>query len=273
MSKGGKKEKEREPKDEVVQQKEVEKKVEEKGKIKKEAEVLLTKDIVKKVKESYYQTLSDKGDESVMSFSGTVNKRELKELQKIADIGALNAAKSLTMMIGKEVSIDIPEVEVVDIRKAPEITNTLDEIAISVLLGFEGDLKGDLIFSMPQKEALSLISNLLGMELSELTPDGKSAIMELVNVVGTSVLNVIANKLRFIVVPKVPEFAYDYLYATLTSILLKHSIKSNDVFLLKTRFYYEDEIILANLLFIPEDDSARKLVERLKQGQNSEEVS
>ncbi|MCX7678849.1 MAG: hypothetical protein N2316_06485, partial [Spirochaetes bacterium] len=60
------------------------------------------------------------------------------------------------------------------------------------------------------------------------------------------------------------QVIHDYMQATLDSILVMHSIKSDYALIMETDFYYGDDRIIGNMLVLPDTDSLKTLVEKLR---------
>ena len=112
-----------------------------------------------------------------------------------------------------------------------------------------------------------LIDMLYGLPESqerELSEDGVSALKELTNIIGSSILNVYAEKSQLVVKPNVPTFVHDYLQSFMDSILVMHNIEHEYAIVMETAFYFEDDRVVGNLMILPEAESLKTLVSGIR---------
>jgi two-component system chemotaxis sensor kinase CheA len=193
---------------------------------------------------------------------------DLKKIQVLANVGITHGAESLSKIIGKQVDLAIPEVRLLPVEKVPEMIGQPGDIYIGVCMALTGDMKGTVVFSLPEKSGLELIDGLFGLasgETKELSEDGESALKEITNIVGASVVNAISEKTGLVIMPDVPLIRRDYMQAILDSILAAHNVRNEYLLTMDTEFYYQDDRVMGNLMIIPETDSLRKLVEHLQE--------
>lgn len=192
---------------------------------------------------------------------------DLKKIQVLANVGITHGAESLSKIIGKQVDLAIPEVRLLPVEKVPEMVGNPGDTYIGVCMALTGDMKGTVVFSLPEKSGLELIDGLFGLatgETKELSEDGESALKEITNIVGASVVNAISEKTGLVIMPDVPLIRRDYMQSILDSILAAHNVRNEYLLTMDTEFYYQDDRVMGNLMIIPETDSLRKLVEHLQ---------
>lgn len=193
---------------------------------------------------------------------------DLDRVRILANTGITHAAENLSKILGRRIDLSIPDVRFIRIDKIPETIGTIDSVYIGVYVPFLGTINGTILFSFNEENGFDLIDTLWGTETGktrELTEDGESALKELGNIVGSSVINVIADKLSMAIKPTVPTVTHDYMQATLDSILVLHSVKSDYALIMETDFYYGDDRIIGNMLVLPDTDSLKIIVEKLRQ--------
>lgn len=98
----------------------------------------------------------------------------------------------------------------------------------------------------------------------KLNEDGISAIKELTNIIGSSILNVYAEKSKLVVKPNVPTFVHDYLQSVMDSVLVLHNMQDDYAIVMETAFYFEDDKVMGNLLILPAADSLKILVKGVR---------
>ncbi len=196
-----------------------------------------------------------------------ISKEELNEFNLLSNMGAANAAESLSKILNKRIDLSIPEVKLTPVEKIPEFFGNLDEPYMGVLLGIEGDINGTLLLLLQEKVGFDLIDMLYGTDSSgtkELSEDGVSALKELTNIIGASILNVYAEKSNMVVKPNVPTFVHDYLQSVMDTVLIMHNIEHDYAIVMETAFYFENDQVMGNLMILPETTSLKDLVKGFK---------
>jgi two-component system chemotaxis sensor kinase CheA len=196
-----------------------------------------------------------------------ITKEELNEFNLISNMGAATAAESLSKILSRRIDLAIPEVKITPIEKIPDFLGNLDEPYMGVLLGIEGEINGTLLLVLQESVGYDLVDMLYGKSESaekELSEDGVSALKELTNIIGSSILNVYAEKSMLVVKPNVPTFVHDFLQSIIDSILVMHNMDHEYAIVMETAFYFEDDRVVGNLMILPEAESLKKLVSGIK---------
>ncbi|PKL38053.1 MAG: hypothetical protein CVV44_12865 [Spirochaetae bacterium HGW-Spirochaetae-1] len=191
----------------------------------------------------------------------------LREFQLIANIGAANAAESLSKILQKRIDLSIPEVNVWPTEKIPEKVGNIDSAYIGVMLPVVGEAQGTMLFIIDENVGFELIDMLYGSSSKEskiLNEDGESALMEITNIIGSSVLNVFAEKTALAIKPEVPTIVHDYMQSIMDSILIKYNMTSDYAIIMDTAFYFENDQVIGNLLLLPETNSMKRMVDKLR---------
>lgn len=124
---------------------------------------------------------------------------ERDALTEIVNIGVSRAASGLRGMIGDEVILSVPAVEVVDMRTAASL---LDEREtgelVAVRQDFDGAFSGRALLIFPQNNSRLLLRALLGPDTTddELAAMEQEALAETGNVILNATLGTMANMLR-----------------------------------------------------------------------------
>lgn len=196
-----------------------------------------------------------------------ISKEELNEFNLLSNMGAANAAESLSKILNKRIDLSIPEVRLTPVEKIPDFFGNLNEPYMGVMLGIEGEINGTLLLLLQEKVGFELIDMLYGTDSSgtnELSEDGVSALKELTNIIGASILNVYAEKSNMVVKPNVPTFVHDYLQSVMDTVLIMHNIEHDYAIVMETAFYFENDQVMGNLMILPETESLKVLVKGFK---------
>ncbi len=218
------------------------------------------------LKDNIENTLTSGNPGQHMAASLNLSKEDLNSFQIIANVGAANAAEALSKILGKRIDLSIPEVSLKPVESIPSLLGEANKSYIGVMLNILGDAKGTVLFIFEEKTGFDLVNHLYGTSnaTSELTEDGISALKEITNIVGSSVINVFAEKTGLLIKPSIPNIVHDFLESIIDSILAVQNTKSDYAIIMDTAFYFENDQIVGNLLIMPEAESLKLMVEKLR---------
>lgn len=219
------------------------------------------------LKESIKATVESGSTDGHIKKSLGIDEEGMERVQVLANVGITNAAESLSKILGKQIDLSIPTVELLPVEKVPETFGEVDNIYIGVYMPLVGDIKGTILFGLAEEAGFELIDMLYGIESGktrELDEDGESALKEVTNIVGSSVVNVISEKTAIAIKPTVPTIVHDFMQSILDSILVLHNISNDYVLVMDTEFYYQNDRVIGKLMVLPETESLKKIVDRLK---------
>ena len=111
---------------------------------------------------------------------------ELSAVQEIANIGTGNAATALGMLVGRQIDIGVPAIELVPLAEAAERIGPLESTVAAVLTPVRGDAPASLLLALPMASA-DVLCGLLGTDAaSEL---GHSCLQEVGNILTGSYID------------------------------------------------------------------------------------
>jgi len=187
-------------------------------------------------------------------------------LQEISNIGLGNAATALADLLNKKIEIVVPKACFIDFEGIETVFEDLGELAACINLEVQGDIRGTIIFIFAQKSILKLVSMLMGQEIGtihELDFMGKSAAMEIGNIMSGSFMNAIGGMTGLLLSPSVPVFAFDMVGAVFCSSILASGHYDDKILMINTVFYQEQEEIKGHFFFLPELGSLERLFKSL----------
>lgn len=133
---------------------------------------------------------------------------ERDALTEIMNIGVSRAASSLRKMIGDQVHLSVPSIEVVNQRRAARLISEreISEL-IAVRQDFSGPFSGRALLIFPETNSLELVRAVTGDELSaeEVIEMEHEALAETGNVILNSCLATMANMLKRSLTMTIPE--------------------------------------------------------------------
>ncbi|MGN0320350.1 MAG: chemotaxis protein CheC [Lachnospira sp.] len=203
-----------------------------------------------------------------------INLNELNEIQydvlrEIGNIGAGNATTALSQMLNQKMDMSVPKVALVPFNEISEIMGAEDQTVVGILLGFEGDIYGMMMFLFDTKSAHHLVNALMmqdretgvdsGADFSEME---MSALKEIGNIVSGSYLTAISKLTTLKMISTIPEMTIDMIGALL-SVPASEFGKYGDKLLLIQSQFGEMDFVNGYFLMIPELESYDKLLDSL----------
>lgn len=190
-------------------------------------------------------------------------------LREIGNIGAGNATTALSQMLNQKMDMSVPKVALVPFNEISDVMGSEDQTVVGIMLGFEGDVEGMMMFLFDTKSAHHLVNTLMmrdkedGVEEgAEFTDMDMSALNEIGNIVSGSYLTAISKLTNLKMISTVPEMTIDMIGALL-SVPASEFGKYGDKLLLIQSQFGELDFVNGYFLMIPELDSYDKLLASL----------
>jgi chemotaxis protein CheC len=133
---------------------------------------------------------------------------EKDALTEIVNIGVSRAASNLRKMVGAQVLLSVPSVEIVSQRRAARLISEREiSNLIAVRQDFQGAFSGRALLIFPEVNSLELVRAVTGDELTETEVEDieREALAETGNVILNSCLATMANMLRRSLTLTLPE--------------------------------------------------------------------
>ena len=124
---------------------------------------------------------------------------EQDAIAEIANMGVSRAAVSLRQMVGEQVLLSVPAVEIVNRTKAAQLVDGGNSRKlVAVQQSFEGPFSGRALLIFPEAESLELVRSIVGAEQSfeDVIDLEQEALAETGNIFLNACLATIANVLR-----------------------------------------------------------------------------
>ncbi|TGK88404.1 chemotaxis protein CheA [Leptospira bourretii] len=195
-----------------------------------------------------------------------MSSKDIKKLENIVNTGMMNAGVVLSQLVGKEVELFIPEIKLTDREGlAKEFRYSMDQF-FGMKIRMTGDLNGNLLMMFSEENGSEIAKELLGSEdakyaegsLHKLSEDMVSVLSEISNIVCSSVMNSLSNKLKKEILPSVPEMitgsfmdVIDIVKPERTKFLSMH-----------TEFNHQGSNLIGVLVFLPDFDELVDLIHK-----------
>ncbi|GGE65367.1 chemotaxis protein CheC [Priestia taiwanensis] len=194
----------------------------------------------------------------------------LDVLKEIGNIGAGNAATSLSQLLQKKIDMKVPSVRILSFNEMIESVGEAESVVVSVFLRLEGDITGNMYVLLTLEQATHFIKHLTsdnefsfeqlnGSELSI------SALQELSNILAGSYLRALSDFSQLRLYPSVPELSIDMLGASLSHSLIELSQESDVVIMIDTTINEDvtGDSYNSHFLLMPDPESLRSIFRAL----------
>jgi len=123
---------------------------------------------------------------------------ELDALTELVNIGVSRAATNLRDMVGEEVHLSVPSVDLIRRKKAVEILSRNDSKLVAVHQVFEGDITGRALLIFPETRSLELVRAVTSgnLPLEDIIDLEQEALAETGNIILNGCLATMANMLQ-----------------------------------------------------------------------------
>ncbi len=191
------------------------------------------------------------------------NSLRLDALKEIFNIGAGNAADTLSIMSGNRVMISVPEIH---ICKIPEISRYIGEMEremIGICHNVYGGIKGKILLLISRHSGEQLAKSLVHeYKVNESANDiFENALKELSNIIIGAFLNAFSSMVRGKIIHSIPYFAIDMTGALVDSTIALFAEKDDLIMVLKSIMTGSAGIFEIYFLFFPQPDSLGKILE------------
>lgn len=183
-------------------------------------------------------------------------------LTEIGSIGTGHAATAMADILGKKITITVPQVELVSFDQVSAFAGGPGHSLACVYLDVLGDLPGAVLVMFNESSAGRLLGSLIpdaDLDFFNLTELQQSALMELGNILSGAYLSALADFSRQRIFLSVPRLAVDMVEAVLSVPMAKLGYKADYALLIQARFF-EDSANRGYILFLPEPSAAEKLL-------------
>lgn len=196
---------------------------------------------------------------------------ELDLLKEIGNIGAGNAATSMSKLINKKIDMQVPSVKIVEFDEVMNMIGGPEELIVAIMFHIEGDTPGTVYFILSRKEAEQLVNQMVpGQENSmfsgiESNPFVISILQEAGNILTGSYLTALSDFLKLNMQPSIPYYSFDMAGAILSAGLIELSQVTDYAIIIDTKINDSEATngVNGQFFFIPEPESLSKIFHAL----------
>lgn len=196
-----------------------------------------------------------------------LTEEEYSRLYSVINTGMINAGFVLSQLLGVTVEVSVPEFKTIELDEL--LTYIPEDKIIAVNLNTTGDFRAlvSLVFDEVngKRASADLMGVTSGDDQAKLSDeDVKSVLSELTNIVGSSILNALANKTGVEIHPTVPAYHDGSSKDLLKDINSRYSQEDVlKVIYISADFYRDDMELLGKVFLLPTKDSLSMLAGKL----------
>lgn len=196
---------------------------------------------------------------------------QLDVLREIGNIGAGNAATSMSELINRRVDMQVPSVNIVTINEIIDIVGGPEELVVVLLFKINGEAPGSVYFILNIEEAESLVNEVINDPEFKLLTDRQpnelsiSVLKEIGNIMTGSYLSALSDFVNINMHSSIPYLSIDMAGAILPSGLIELSQVSDYAIVIDTEIGGEagKNGLKGHFFLLPEFESIPKFFSAL----------
>jgi len=195
-----------------------------------------------------------------------MNDFEMSVLSEIGNVGAGNAATALSHILSDRINMSVPDLKILDVSKMTTLLGGPENEFVGILVNMDKDVRGMMLFLLELRFVCKLSEVLLNEKIndfSELSEMGRSALMEIGNILAGSYVNAIATMTNLNIELSTPQIAIDMVGAILSYPAAQFGAMGDKLLLIEEDFISSNETIRSHLLIMPEIESLQTMLESL----------
>lgn len=190
----------------------------------------------------------------------------LDVLKEVCNIGAGNAATSLSQILSRKVEMNVPNAKVVGFNDLMSAFVSEEMVVLGVMLLIEGDIDGSMIFIVPKSSAGIMLSPLLGKEYSEDTVFDEmdfSASKEIGNIIVSSYINSLSAMTGFNIRVSEPFATVDMAASILSVPVIELGRQTDNVLFMESYIACDGIELGGHFIMLPSLESYEKIMKAL----------
>ena len=195
-----------------------------------------------------------------------LNEIQLDVLREMGNIGTGNAAMALAEMLATPIDISVPTVRILDYEAAMEAMGGPENMIVGLLLSFDGDINGMIMFLGEKDFAHMMINTLMGEDTETFDPEdpvSSSALTEVGNIMAASYVNAIAQMTEMRINLSVPDMSIDMLGAILSVPAIHYANISDKIIMIENHLKGNNTSASNHILMLPDVESLQKIMTAL----------
>lgn len=191
---------------------------------------------------------------------------QLDTLKEISNIGAGNAATSLSIMLQRKIDMTVPQAKIAPFSQITEIIGGAEREVAGGYMQIEGEWPMGIVFLIPKEHVFFFLDILFQNPIGTITQWGEmqvSAFKEIVNIMAGSYLNALSTFTSNVFNPSVPAMCSDMAGAIIGEVLQQIGEVSDYALVVENVFLEEERHITGHFFLLPQPQTLEYLLKSL----------
>ena len=191
---------------------------------------------------------------------------EMDVIREIASIGTGSAATSLASMLGQQVRMTIPEINILGYNDTIDKLGDPEEGIAAVLTRMSGEMEGIMLFLLRLDFINEVLRTMMGQEVEDyesLTEMEISALTEVGNIIISSYANAVSTLSGITIELSVPSVAVNMLGGILSVPMAEFGYVTEKLLLIDGQLLVDNRKLNSTILMMPDIESLNKMMKKL----------
>jgi len=191
---------------------------------------------------------------------------QMDVLREIGNIGAGNAATSLSVLLGQPVDIVLPKVNLMEFNDVAGAVGGPESLTYGVLINLYGEVEGMIMFLLNKDFAHLVLNILMGGQFGsfeQMDEMALSAIKEVGNILSGAYVRSIGELTGLDIQVSVPEVSIDMAGALLSVPIIRFGQVGDKVLSIEEKFGSGQESVVSHMILFAEVDSLNLILSKL----------
>ena len=192
-----------------------------------------------------------------------LGENQMDVFREIGSIGNGNAITALSGILSEKISMELPEVNILEFNMAQNKIGDAEEIVGAVLVEMSGELSGLMMLILKRDFIKTMIKKVLSYEKENLLDMEESFLIEVGNIMLSSYISALSSLTNIQIHLSVPQFAVNMLGGILSMPMAMMGIESDQIMMITGAFSIGGEEMDSNILLLPDIRSLNVLMKKL----------
>jgi chemotaxis protein CheC len=195
-----------------------------------------------------------------------LNNIQIDALKEIGNIGAGNAATSLSTLLNKRINMTVPNIFILPFSQVVDLMGGAEKPVAGGYLQVDGIAPMSMLFVLPEDSLKLFLYILIGKSQSEsvqLDEMDVSVLKEITNILAGSYLTALNGFTNIDFNPSVPALAFDMAGAILGNVLQLYGEVSDYALVIESIFMEEEKEVKGHFFLLPEPGSLEIMLQKL----------
>lgn len=195
-----------------------------------------------------------------------LGEQQMDVFREIGSIGNGNAVTALSGLLSEKISMEMPEVDILEFNQAQKKTGDPEEIVGAVLVELSGELSGIMMLILKERFIKQIVGKVLSGKIEDLLAMGEmeqSLLVEMGNIMLSSYVSAISSLTNIQINLSVPQIAVNMLGGILSLPMAMMGIESDKLMMISGRFFMNGEEMDNDILLLPDIKSLNTLLKKL----------